>query len=178
MIRMRTEVAAALKGRTLNLEAIRLAAFERTLQSIGIRDDVLAQHLNDVYLAHRFEDIELYPDVLPALAALAGRYQMGLVSNGNSYPERCGLAGRFGFRVFSQDCGYEKPDRRIFERLLAVTACQPHEVLHVGDSLGDDVAGAQAAGIFAVWINRSRASNASSIAPDWEIATLTELVAG
>lgn len=46
------------------------------------------------------------------LDALGSRYRLGLVSNGNSYPERSGLDGRFAFTVFAHDHGVHKPDRR------------------------------------------------------------------
>jgi putative hydrolase of the HAD superfamily len=72
------------------------------LQSIGANDHDLASRLNAVYLKHHFEDIKLYPDVLPAFATLRNRYVLGPVSNGNSYPERCGLNGQFAFVVFAR----------------------------------------------------------------------------
>jgi len=47
----------------------------------------LAKYLNEIYLKHRFEDIELYDDVLPTLNALKKKYSLIIISNGNSYPE-------------------------------------------------------------------------------------------
>ena len=147
MISLRNQVAGELKGKITNLEQVRLAAFQRTLQHIGIFDDALARHLNAVYLKHRFEDIDLFPDVLPTLDALQGRYTLGLLSNGNSYPERCGLGGRLQFVVFSQDHGIEKPDPRLFEIAMERAGLTKHELLHVGDSLASDVGGARRAGV-------------------------------
>ena len=177
MVHIRNAVAQELKGRVTNLEQIRLQAFERTLEYIGIRDDNLAHHLNAVYLKHRFEDIELYDDVVSTLDALAKRFKIGLLSNGNSYPQRCGLAGVFRFVVFSRDYGFEKPDRRIFEVALEKAGCSGHdELLHVGDSLVNDVYGAKKAGMKSVWLNRPRVQNDTGIEPDFEIATLEELL--
>jgi len=176
MIRIRNVVAQELKGRVTNLERIRFHAFRRTLEHVGVRDDTLAHRLNEVYLRHRFEDIELYDDVLPTLDALADRFRIGLLSNGNSYPERCGLAGRFRFVVFSQDYGFEKPDRRIFEVTLEQAGCSREELLHVGDSLATDVCGAKNAGVACVWLNREGSGNEAGAEPDVEIATLGELV--
>lgn len=113
MIAVRNRVAEDLRGRVTNLEAVRLAAFERTLQHIGVVDAGLAARLNAVYLQHRFADTRPYDDVLPTLDALHGRYRLGLLSNGNSYPDRCGLPERLQFVVVSQDHGIEKPDRRL-----------------------------------------------------------------
>ena len=72
MITLRTQVSEELRGKVANLEAIRLAAFQRTLLHIGTTDDELATHLNAVYLRHRYEDIEVFDDVLPALDSLQG----------------------------------------------------------------------------------------------------------
>jgi FMN phosphatase YigB (HAD superfamily) len=94
---------------------IRLESFRRVLADIGCPDDSLASYLNEVYLNHRFEDIELFSDVLPTLNILRSRYALGLLSNGNSYPERCGLQGMFQFVVFSQEYGIEKPDPSLFK---------------------------------------------------------------
>lgn len=176
MIRIRNVVAEGLKGKVTNLERIRFHAFQRTLAHIGVRDDALAHHLNEVYLRHRFEDIELYDDVLPALDALADRFRIGLLSNGNSYPDRCGLAGRFRFVVFSQDYGFEKPDRRIFEVTLEQAKCSSTALLHVGDSLATDICGAKNAGVASVWLNRTGSKNEAGVEPDVAIATLRELV--
>lgn len=176
MIAIRNQVAEELRGRVTNLEAVRLAAFRRTLQYIGVADDGLAARLNAVYLQHRFADTRPYDDVLPTLDALHGRYRLGLLSNGNSYPERCGLPDRFDFVVFSQDQGFEKPDRRLFEIALAHAGCAPEELLHVGDSLTNDVAGAQGAGVRSVWLNRDGRENATAVQPDFEVTSLTELL--
>jgi FMN hydrolase / 5-amino-6-(5-phospho-D-ribitylamino)uracil phosphatase len=175
MIEIRDAVAEELRGHSLSLEGIRLEAFVRTLQSIGVNDGDLAARLNAVYLKHRFEDIQLYPDVLPAFATLRNRYMLGLVSNGNSYPERCGLDGQFAFVVFAHDVGFEKPHPAMFQVACCKAGCAEDEFMHVGDSVRSDIQGAKAIGAFAVWLNRSGVSRPSDIEPDFEISTLLEL---
>ena len=176
MIAIRDRVAEELKGRVMNLEQVRLEAFRRTLEYIGVLDENLAVHLNAVYLKHRFEDIQLFDDVLPTLDALQRHYMLGLLSNGNSYPERCGLEGRFQFVVFSQDYGIEKPDPRLFNIAMKQAGCVARELMHVGDSLETDVAGAKRAGVWSVWLNREGKSNDSDIQADFEISSLAELL--
>jgi HAD superfamily hydrolase (TIGR01509 family) len=175
MIEIRNAVSEELKGQTVSLEKVRLAAFVRTVAEVGEASDHLAKHLNAVYLKHRFEDIELYPDVVPTLEAIAGRYVLGLVSNGNSYPERCGLQERFAFVVFSQDIGVEKPDPAIFRVACVKAGCSPAELMHVGDSLTSDVHGAKSVGAVSVWLNRDRTPRQADTCPDFEIHALTEL---
>ena len=175
MIDIRNNTAAALEGHIANLEEIRFQAFRRTLHFIGVDDDAFAVKLNALYLKHRFEDIQLYPDVVPALRALGSHFILGLLSNGNSYPERCGLSHTFAFTVFAQDVGVAKPDRRIFLEACRQAACTPEGILHIGDSLKADVYGAQQVGITAVWLNRQQVSPDEGIVPDIEIQSLVEL---
>lgn len=175
MIEIRNAVADESRGKRRTLEQIRLEAFRRTLYSVGSNDDELVAHLNHVYLKHRFEDIELYPDVLPMLDLLAGQYALGLISNGNSYPERCGLRERFTFVVLSQEVGVEKPDPAIFRVACRGVGYSPRQLLHVGDSLETDVAGARRAGALSFWLNRNWKPNRTAIRPHCEIHALTDL---
>ncbi len=175
MIVIREQFAEEVKGTIWNLEDIRLRAFERTLEYVDCPDKELAVHLNAIYRKHRFEDIELYPDVIPTFDALATQFKLGLLSNGNTYPERCGLEGYFAFVVFSQDVQVEKPDQRIFEITAERAGCELAEMLHVGDSLESDVAGARNAGAYSVWLNREGEPNDTEIRPDYEVASLTEI---
>ncbi|MBT3374856.1 MAG: HAD family hydrolase [Lentisphaerae bacterium] len=177
MIAIRDRLAGAERCAGVRLEEVRRLAFEETLVSIGVRDPALAGHLNAVYLKHRFGDIELYDDVLPAFDALAKRFQLGLLTNGNTYPKCCGLEAFFQFAVFAQDHGFEKPDPRLFHVALQEANCLGGDMLHVGDSLRADVAGAQNAGVKSVWLNRDRARMTGACRPDLEIARLTELIA-
>ncbi len=176
MIEIRERVAQEMAVRRLKHEQIRLEAFRQTLREIGRLDEALAEHLTDIYLKHRFEDIEPYEDALPTLKVLGKRYKLGILSNGNSYPERCGLVGVFQFAVFSQDHGVEKPDPRIFRIALESTGCSNDELLHVGDSLESDVKGAFEAGVKCIWLNRQGLKNDTEIKANFEISSLLELL--
>jgi len=175
MIEIRNSVSEELRGKVTNLEEIRLQAFKRTLQYIGCPDQRLAEELNSLYLKHRFEDIRIYPDVLHTLDFLKQGFVLGLLSNGNGYPERCGLPDRFSFVIFSQDAGVEKPDRRIFLKICQEAGCKPHQLMHVGDSLETDVAGANGVGAVSVWLNRDDTTNETGIMPDYQVRSLDEI---
>ena len=110
-----------------------------------------------------------YPDAPPALAALRG---MGLrlvcVSNWDiSLPdvlERCGLGGMLDDVVTSAAVGARKPDPRIFEVALDRAGCRSGEAIHVGDTPDEDLAGASAAGIRALLIDRDGTGDIGSLA--------------
>lgn len=177
MIAIRNQVGEELKGAGMKLEALRFAAFQQTLHHIGVADpnDDMATHLHNTYLKHRFEDVDLFGDVIPILDALQGRFKLGIITNGNSDPERCGLEGKFQFVILAQDHGVEKPDLKIFEIAVQEAGISSNHFLHVGDSLENDVLGANQAGMLSVWLNRDGRANDTGIQPDHEISALTEL---
>jgi HAD superfamily hydrolase (TIGR01509 family) len=158
-----------------SLQELRRLAFVATLQELGRPDEELAARLTQRFMDGRSELIEPYDDVVPLLEQLAGRYVLGVVSNGNADLERCALRGRFAFRVHAHEHGVAKPDPALFEVVFAETGCRPDQLVHVGDDLALDVAGAQAAGVHAVWLNRVGLPNAGPVRPDAEIRTLAEL---
>lgn len=53
----------------------------------------------------------------------------------------------------SEDVRAYKPRPEPFLAGLSLLGLQAHEVLHIGDSLGSDIAGANALGIAAAWVN-------------------------
>jgi putative hydrolase of the HAD superfamily len=100
-----------------------------------------------------------YPDAEPALGELRARgLRLIVVSNWDiSLPrvlERCGLAGLVDETVTSAGAGARKPDPGIFNAALELAGADPGEALHVGDTEDEDLAGARAAGIRALLIDR------------------------
>jgi putative hydrolase of the HAD superfamily len=101
----------------------------------------------------------VFPDAMPALDALRSRnLVIGAVSNWIwQLPEllhSLELVAQFDFVTASARVGYEKPHPEIFRHALREARVKPEEAMHVGDHLDADVAGAQAAGISAVLIDR------------------------
>ena len=164
-------------GKVRDFDEIRRRSFHKMLDHVGYTGPDLSTRLNEVYLEHRYNDIVPYEDVVPMLDALAPRFKLGLLSNGNNYPEYFGLAEHFDFAVYAQDIGIEKPDPRTYQIAVERAGCSLDQLLHVGDSLETDVEGAQAVGVRAVWLNRDEVPNDTGIEPDHEIYSLTELTA-
>ena len=85
---------------------------------------------------------------------------------------RTGLRGLLDGVATSAEVGASKPAPELFEEALALAGVEAAQALHVGDSLENDVAGARALGIDAVWLNRGRESVPDGVRA---IATLAEL---
>jgi putative hydrolase of the HAD superfamily len=162
-------------------DAASLAALRRDCAAViarGLGDDVPpAGRLADLLVASlRFE---LMPDVVPALDALDARgARLAVVSNWDyDLPrvlEGLGVGGRFAAVETSATAGAAKPDPAIFLGALARLGVAPADALHCGDSEDFDCAGARAAGIAGVLIDRE---GSAPPGPCRRIATLVELAA-
>ena len=98
-----------------------------------------------------------------------------MLTNGNSTPARYGSDLELDFLVAAEQFGIEKPSRRIYEIAAEQAGCEVTEMMHVGDSLETDVAGANSAGAVSVWLNWSGDRNDGEITPDYEIRGLAEV---
>ena len=121
-----------------------------------------------------------FPDAVALLErARAARTRVIVVSNWDvslvEVLERIGLAPLLDGVVVSAAVGAAKPSAAIFDRALDLAGARAEDCVHVGDSLEEDVAGAQLAGIEAVLLDRA----ARAQAPDGVrvIASLDELPA-
>jgi HAD superfamily hydrolase (TIGR01509 family) len=127
----------------------------------------------------------LLPDVLPCLAALDGRFRLGVLANQpgpvRDALRRDGLAGYFTVWAVSEDVGHEKPDPRLFLHALAGAGVQPGRAVMVGNRLDMDVRPARAAGMRTVWVVRGEAPDHPTpeqlAEPDRWVAGLVELPA-
>ena len=117
---------------------------------------------------------EVFPEVGEALDALrAAGVRLAIASNFDPRLPRLlaetGLAPRFEAVVYSAEVGVEKPHPALFEELLGELRLPAAAVLHVGDSRRDDVEGALAVGMSALWLTRG--------SPRGDLASLSELPA-
>jgi putative hydrolase of the HAD superfamily len=121
------------------------------------RDLGKAKAFADAYEDPAPEDVEFCRGAAAVLDGLGERYRLGLVSNGGTERQRVkleslGVRDRFDAVVCAEPGRPVKPDPEPFQRALDALGVTPAECVHVGNSLECDVAGAQAAGIDAVWI--------------------------
>jgi HAD superfamily hydrolase (TIGR01549 family) len=159
--------------------------FRRALACLGIAGNdgaEKAERLSQAHMRHLAAATELPPDHLALLRELHGRYPLGLVSNFDHGPtaraivDHHGLTPLFASIVISDGFGRRKPHPSIFCEALRQIGIAPVDAVFVGDSLADDVSGAHAAGMAAVWLNPSGAPLPdASAAPEHTIARLSEL---
>jgi putative hydrolase of the HAD superfamily len=148
----REQLAKSEPDRAHDLVYLRVATLTRLARDSGY-EDALAERAFQVF-HHARNDVELFPDVAPALERLRGRYALATLSNGTADLVRIGLASLFSVRLCARDIGAAKPDARCFERLAEDLGVAPGEILYVGDDPLLDVDAARAAGLRTAWMNR------------------------
>ena len=106
--------------------------------------------------------LQVFDDARAVLASLKYRgYRAGVVTN-SIFPadywrplvNSLGLAGYLETFVSSADVGLAKPNPAPLRRALADLGVPPHEAIFVGDTLATDIAGARAAGLRAILLDR------------------------
>lgn len=109
----------------------------------------------------------VFPDVEDTLREARTRgLHVGVISNWDErlrpLLDKIGLAQYFDSITISCDIGAEKPQAEIFLAALRTAGVAAAEAVHIGDSYDEDVRGAEAVGMRAVYLDR-RGSTANGI---------------
>jgi HAD superfamily hydrolase (TIGR01549 family) len=124
-----------------------------------------------VVKAHEEMEVIIRPDLIPgireALQGLHGRYRTCIVSDAIVSPGRClrrllesyDLARFFDGFAFSDEVGYSKPHRSMFESAARQMGVSIEEIVHIGDRDHNDVKGPQALGMKAILFTATRAAD-------------------
>src|SRR5262249_21140873 len=136
-----------------------------------------------------------FPDSPVSLQYLHRYYRLVILSNvdhASFERSRQKLGGKFDLVITAEDVGAYKPDPRNFEFALAAIQREfqidRREILHVAQSIFHDIVPAKKAGWTTMWINRRKGlegwgatpppqTQGEGARPDFEVASLTELVA-
>ena len=110
----------------------------------------------------------VYPDVAEALTRLsAAGLRVALASNfDRRLHSVCdGLPGldTIRVRVVSSEVGWRKPSSGFYRALVSQTGVAPSEIVMIGDSWLNDIAGARQAGLQALWLDRRAPANPECI---------------
>ena len=163
--------------------AVSREAWRRTLSACGCNNEALVNLASETHHKLGRQAHRLFDDAQEVCRSMkqAG-VPLALVTNGASDTQReklqvLGIHGWFDTIVISGEVKVAKPDEAVFRLALDGLGVERRGVWHVGDSLTTDVAGARAAGLVAVWLNRGRSSRSQADPePDLEIQSLLDLL--
>lgn len=144
--------------------------------------ELLPRLLAETHRAASRYRLQLYPGVEDTIKRLHPKYQLAIVSDGQTtyaVPElnAVGLFGYFDPIIVSCDFGYRKPDRRLFESALTAMKLTPPEVVFVGNDMYNDVHGAQKLGMKTVFFSSNQGlQKKDGVKPDYIIYNFPEVL--
>ncbi|HDI3022728.1 TPA: 5-amino-6-(5-phospho-D-ribitylamino)uracil phosphatase YigB [Cronobacter turicensis] len=133
----------------------RRRAIEQVMLEAGLSAHEASEGANEAMLnfARWRSRIEVPTENLEALQQLAKKWPLVVITNGNAEPEQFGLGGLFQFVLRAGPHGRAKPYSDMYHLAAQKLGVAPETLLHVGDDLTTDVAGAIRSGVQACWIN-------------------------
>lgn len=183
-------VDAELRRETIDVgvELPTIERFRAFAERLGCPDvDSVAEGLTRIHMGALREAVTVPDHHEPVLTALARSHRIGLCSNFSDAGTARGVLAEAGFLphlhsvVISEEIGIRKPRPEIFEAVAEGLGLAPREILHVGDSLAADVAGASAVGMKTVWLTRrirepeAELARHAKVRPDFALDDLRDL---
>ncbi|XP_009979126.1 PREDICTED: haloacid dehalogenase-like hydrolase domain-containing protein 3, partial [Tauraco erythrolophus] len=108
-------------------------------------------------------------------------FRMGVVSNFDKRLEnilsQCNLRHHFEFVLTSEDAGFAKPDRRIFEKALRLGGIPPGKAAHGGGDYSREYRAARAVGMHSFLLRADGNGEEPAVPPEHILPTLNHLLA-
>ena len=145
----------------LSMAEVRDARFQYLFEELGLPADKVMEALSDFFCSRYLTSLRLYEDatVLEKLHT----YHVGIITNGAhdehtdsqlSKVRHLGLSERIQSLTISGEIGVRKPNLEIFKVACERADVLPEEAVYIGDSVQNDIVGANRAGMTSIFINR------------------------
>ena len=131
------------------------------LNNLGFKTKPEDTHIKtavNIFFEDYLNSLELRPHVKKLLTKVSTKYKLGLVSNFTYAPviyagtKKLSINQFFNTILVSEEVGWRKPSRKIFEEALKRLDATAEETVYVGDSPLEDIKGAKAVGMKTVFI--------------------------
>lgn len=152
------------------------------LSDCGLQGLALKRAVDDAF--HFFyqarSDFVVDKNICSLLERLAQKVPLVAITNGNVDLVRIGIADYFEAAWHASLALPMKPHPSMFMAAIRQLKCAPRQIMHIGDHLQKDIAGAAAVGMQSAWYACNRQMDLSAEPagplPDLQLATLDELL--
>jgi 2-haloacid dehalogenase len=167
----------------IELELLRSERFKRLFAEHDLMTELNADDFSNNYIKYLGEGAFLIQGAVDICNYfLSHGIRIAVITNGIKEVQlgrinKSELSTSFEHIIISEDAGFQKPHRGIFEYAFNKLNFQDKsKVLIVGDSLSSDIQGGINYGIDTCWFNPNRKVNSTGIKPTFEINKLEELL--
>ena len=179
-------------GISVSLEGIRSLLREAVMEQVPATSRVVAKLTDSEDLKRQLRtrlawrrDLEKpYPEAKQVLAALSGKYRIGIIANQHPGSEarlqKWGLLKFISLCLPSAETGLSKPDLAFFQLAMEKSGCLPEHAVMVGDRLDNDIAPAKSLGWRTIRVQqgyfRSQIPMGAEQEPDFEVGRLRDIL--
>jgi len=161
-------------------EILRTKRFAMSLEELNIHKPNIAVQMGDMYIRITAQKAYLFPYALEILEYLKSKYELAILTNGFKevqYPklDRGGIRDYFKYIFISEEIGYNKPDKKLYEYAVNTMNAKTENCLMVGDDFAVDIEGAAKAGMDQVFFNPSGENGKHSLEPTYRIRKLRDM---
>ena len=180
------ELFQQLNAGKCSMADVRDSRFQCLFEELDLPIDKVMEELSDFFCSRYLTSLHLYEDVtvLEELHA----YHVGIITNGAhdehtdsqlSKVRHLGLSERIQSLTISGEVGIRKPKVGIFKVACERADVLPEEAMFVGDTVENDIVGANRAGMTSVFIDRESDVLVPKITgerPDYSISNLYDVL--
>ena len=170
----------------LSMAEVRDSRFECLFTKLNLPTDKVMEELSDFFCSRYLTSLRLYDDV--TVLEELHTYHVGIITNGAhdehtdsqlSKVRHLGLSERIQSLTISGEIGIRKPNLEIFKLACKRADVLPEEAVYIGDSVQNDIVGANRAGMTSVFINRKSdvlIPKTADAQPDYAISNLHDVL--
>lgn len=114
---------------------------------------------NDLFVKFLYDEIEMVDGIEDLLLYLSDKYKIFTASNGifkmqENRLKKSNLDKYFDEIFVSDKIGYEKPDKKFFQKIMDLTKFSNDDLIMIGDSIKSDIIGAKNSKIKSIYFNK------------------------
>ncbi len=164
----------------ISADELKIVRFDRLFERLGEKG-IDSGAVSKRYLSNLAECPYLLPGAKEVIEACAGKYKMGIITNGLTAVQKrrfalSEISGYMDAVIISEELGIPKPESGIFEHAMGqFPDIKKEETLMIGDNLKADIGGAESFGIDTCWIENGSTVN-TTIIPTYRIKKISELL--
>ena len=114
---------------------------------------------NDLFVKFLYDEIEMVDGIEDLLLYLSDKYKIFTASNGVydmqvNRIKKSNLSKYFTDIFVSDKIGFEKPDKKFFQKIMDLTKYSNDDLIMIGDSIKSDIIGAKNSKIKSIYFNK------------------------
>lgn len=114
---------------------------------------------NDLFVKFLYDEIEIVDGIEDLLLYLSDKYKIFTASNGifkmqENRLKKSNLDKYFDNVFVSDKIGFEKPDKKFFQKIMDITKYSNDDLIMIGDSIKSDIIGAKNSKIKSIYFNK------------------------